>query len=496
MACADRVRGRRDDVRLRRRVEYARRRRLRFLLLRFARGRVALIDPLAAQLPGATPAMFAPTGFVPSPVAPYAAVPICGPGLSLMMAALAIVGGRGSVFLLVPAFAALLVWLTFAFGRQLDDGATGAASAILVASSPIFLYQAVQPMSDVPAAALWLAALVSLGSGAPPSGNPDRARVGEILGGVCASLAVLTRPNLAIAVIPLLALLRTPRSWIRFALAALPGVAVLAWLNAVRYGSPLASGYGDAGALFSAAHVMPNLRRYPRWLLETQTPFIGLAALAPWWARSDRWRFRLTVVAGTSAALMTVTYLAYAVFDEWWYIRFLLPALPVVVVFSVAVFLRAAAWVFPHGGRSLFAIGITIPLALWYVQVGRSRHVFDLQPLEARFVLAARYAVEHLPPRAVFLAVQQSGSLRFHAGKPTLAWDGIPSNALDGTIAALAAEGIPVFFALEDAEEPGFRSRFAGQTCGGLDWPPLAEIHAAVRVRFYDVRVCQTTWRR
>ena len=64
------------------------------------------------------------------------------------------------VFLVVPLFAALLVWFTFALGRALDDEVTGLGAAVLLACSPIFLYQAVQPMSDVPAAALWLAAFV------------------------------------------------------------------------------------------------------------------------------------------------------------------------------------------------------------------------------------------------------------------------------------------------------------------------------------------------
>ena len=33
---------------------------------------------------------------------------------------------------------------------------------------------------------------------------------------------------------------------------------------------------------------------------------------------------------------------------------------------------------------------------------------------------------------------------------------------------------------------PGFRARFAGEARGPLDWPPLAEVHAPVRVRVYD----------
>src|SRR5713226_5355673 len=86
----------------------------------FAHGRVGLTNPLSGIIPGATPAMFAPTGFVPSRIAPFAAVPICGPGLALAMAA-ASVAGRGAVFLVVPICAALAVWLTYVLGRRLDD---------------------------------------------------------------------------------------------------------------------------------------------------------------------------------------------------------------------------------------------------------------------------------------------------------------------------------------------------------------------------------------
>src|SRR6187431_955876 len=59
-------------------------------------------------------------------------------------------------------------------------------------------------------------------------------------------------------------------------------------INAARYGSPLASGYGSTDVLFAWAHVAPNLARYPRWLLETHTPFVLLAAAGPWRRGGDR----------------------------------------------------------------------------------------------------------------------------------------------------------------------------------------------------------------
>lgn len=441
-----------------------------------AHGQLTLTDPLSQMLPDSTSAMFAPAGFVPSRIAPFAAVPICGPGLALIMSA-ASFASRDAVFLVVPAFAAAAVWLTFAAGRRLDDAVTGAAAAVLLATSPIFLYQSVQPMSDVPAATLWLAALVLLS--APGDAGPR-----QIAAGVCASAAVLLRPNIGLIVLPLLAVLRDPGARLRFGLAAVPGLAALAWLNAARYGSALMSGYGSTDVLFSVAHVAPNLARYPRWLFETETPFIAVAVLAPWWAwRSRRSSARLVLVLVSAVVLTAATYLAYTVFDDWWYIRFLLPALPVLFILSVAVWLeplrRHPRW------RAAGAIVIAALLGAWHVHVARTRLVFDLQGLESRFIVAGKYAARALPDNAVILAVQQSGSVRYYGGRSTIAWDAIPPDALDRMIEALGRLGRPVFIVLEDDEVSRFRARFATERLGGLDWPAHAEVHAPVRVHVY-----------
>ena len=114
------------------------------------------------------------------------------------------------------------------------------------------------------------------------------------------------------------------------------------------------------------------------------------------------------------------------------------------------------------------------------------RHVTELQRLESRFRLAGDYAARALLHDAVVISVQQSGSVRFHGRRDTIAWDAIPGEALDRTIAQLQAGGHHVYLALEDAEEPRFRLRFGGQRFGGLDWPPLTVIEAPARVRFYE----------
>ena len=195
------------------------------------------------------------------------------------------------MFLLVPLCAALTVWLTVVLGRELTEPAAGVLGALLVAVSPTFLLQAAQPMSDVPVAALWLSALVL-------ARRPSTAAA--ILAGVVSSLAILVRPNLAPLLLLVAAACATREAarpiarpsrlraanppWTRaiwLLLAAMPGVVALGAIQAVRYGSPLGSGYGSFDDLFALSNVAPNLARYPRWMTETHTPLIWLWLLAP-----------------------------------------------------------------------------------------------------------------------------------------------------------------------------------------------------------------------
>ena len=71
---------------------------------------------------------------------------MCPPGLPIVMAPLRWIHAE---LIVVPLLGAFAVWLTFVFGRRLAAAPAGAASAVLVACSPIFLYQIVQPMTDV-----------------------------------------------------------------------------------------------------------------------------------------------------------------------------------------------------------------------------------------------------------------------------------------------------------------------------------------------------------
>jgi hypothetical protein len=197
----------------------------------FSRFTTHIEQPLAASAPWPRAAWtFTPAGHLPSPSRAGAIVPMCPPGLPLVMA---VARWIHADLLVVPLLGALAVWLTFVLGCRIDAPLTGAASAVLLACSPIFLYQIVQPMTDVPAAAWWLAAAVLA------IGTPRR----PFAAGLAASMAILTRPNLLPLAVPV-ALYLGRRSLRSFVGGLIPGVVVLALLNWRMYGSPFASGYG------------------------------------------------------------------------------------------------------------------------------------------------------------------------------------------------------------------------------------------------------------
>jgi hypothetical protein len=169
-------------------------------------GPLQVPEALALEAPWPdAPLTFAPVGHLPSPTVAGAAVPICPPGLPLAMAPFVAVGGTRAAFAVVPLFGVLLVLAVHAVGARFG-ARIGLASAVLAAASPVFLYQLVQPMSDVPAAALWMLA-VALATGTKPRH--------AAWSGAATSAAILVRPNLVPlgVVIGLFLLLRPERSW-------------------------------------------------------------------------------------------------------------------------------------------------------------------------------------------------------------------------------------------------------------------------------------------
>ena len=450
----------------------------------FAAGQLQPASTLAARVPwpdaGKT---FTPGGFVTSETDPSAAAPVCAPGFSLLLAPFVAIGGLDAMFLLTPLAGALLVWMTFAAGSALMNPVSGAMAAVLVACSPVTLYQIVQPMNDVTTAALWMAVFVALLSRR------------WTLAGLSCGVALLVRPNLLpVAVVAGVFVISTCdsaslfRRVAAFAVAALPFALLVLWLNSALYGSPFRTGYGQLGQLFGVSGIPLNASRYFRWLVDTHTPFPLLAVGAPFVVQREKRAdamFAIGVVVATSAV-----YFLYTPFDDWSYLRFLLPAIAVMFVLASIVFVQLVQYVVSGFSRSArvfnrFAIpaAMTAAIAVFCVRTAEDRLAFNLHFLEQRYRSAGIIVRDRLPENAVVLSVWDSGAVRFHGRKEALSWAGLDPAWLDRSLAWLDEHGRPPYILVESWEEPAFRNRFANNSdAGKLDWPPRYEIDRVVRI--------------
>ena len=432
---------------------------------------------------------FVPPGYAIATV-PGFIVPTYSTGLPLVMAAFERVSGRrAAVFYVVPLLGAIAVWMTGRLGARVHSRLAGAISAVLLAASPSFVCQSVQPVSDVPAAAWWT---ISLALAVRPG---SWSAIGA---GLAASMAILTRPNLA----PLAAVLGAFFVWsvVRpgaddrraafrhlalFVIAAIPGCLAVAALNRYLYGSPLRSGYGRLDDLYAWKRLLPNLNRYPRWLVETQSPLVCLAPAAPFVAngvqRPDEPALRadhVWLLLAFSAAVL-LSYLFWGVFeiDNWFYLRFLLPAYPPLLVLSVVVAIEVPRRLASRKDVGLLAsILLCAVAASWEMWITLDRRVLDLQLAERPYRDVGQYAARVMPREAIFIAGLHSGTIRYYANRLTVNYDRLDPKSLDTAIAALRARGYHPYIALEEGEQPTFAKKFGSRSeLSRLDWPPAAQ---------------------
>jgi hypothetical protein len=279
---------------------------------------------------------------------------------------------------------------------------------------------------------------------------------------------------------------RTPRRRIGaaavYAACCAVGCVIVALTQQAFFGSPLASGYGSLALLFSIEHVGPNLSRYLGWLWTTHTPFIALAALAPWLLPGS-----LTWLYVGLLLVNLGLYVPYVVFDDWSFLRFLLPTIPLVLILAIAVVdaLARRARV-PHA--RLVSVAAAMLLSFFLVREARDRNAFRLQSMESRFARAGTFVAARLPENALVITSWESGSVRFYAGRKTLVWDSLDPAWLDRALAYVRSRGYEPYLLFESREEQDFRQRFAGSTVAALDWPPMAEVASQVRIYRPDDR--------
>ena len=457
-----------------------------------ASGRLEDEEPLARLVawPNATWA-FSPLGYRPGSDLGEL-VPTYPAGLPLVMTAARLFGGELAGYLVVPFLGAIAVLATYGIGVRLHSRIAGVTAALLLATSPIALFQIVQPMSDVAAAGWWALALVLALS---------PLRYGPLAAGAASGLAVLTRPNLLpFALVIALAVSNYPRGYeerrrrfdrlVGFSAGIVPAIGAHFLMQWRLYGSPFTSGYGSVGELYGFNSIWPNAIGYARRLVHGEGPAIAVGFVAAIVVAIVRRRTetpslkRAVVLATTGFVIVLVSYLPYAVFTEWSYLRFLLPAFPLAFVL-IGAFVADALLRVPSTIRTAIWLCVLAAVASTNVLRAKDEQAFAMQRYESRYRLAGLYLAASAPANTVIVTSQESGGARYYTRLPILRWDQLDVD-LDTAVAALRAMRRHPVLLVEDWEGPQITKRHPRSVNARLDWAPRGEFGDETRVFLYD----------
>jgi hypothetical protein len=457
------------------------------------RGNPVVAQPWANDVPWPNSIQsFSPMGYRPK--GPDAIVPTYPAGLPLLMAAAQTVAGHCAVFWITPILGAVFVIFTWLLGRRLGSSRGGVIAAWLVATSSPMLFMLIVPLTDVPVAAVWTVAwYLLLGPGVWSAAGA----------GLVAGFASLIRPNLA----PLAGLFvlwkivqlvrgasseRGPRfrQLVAVGVGLLPGALALAAINQHLYGSPLLTGYGSAAGYFALSHVPQNVKNYWSWFLETETPVavLGLIALVlplkrVWTNVPDR---GVIVFGALFVFGLWAQYQAFLVFDAWWFIRFLLPCWPFILIGTGRVIELAIRPGWPITAVAVFVV--VTALGLRGLGLAMDNGTFDAWRGEHKYVTVGQLAGSSTEENSVLLSMQHSGSIRYYGGRMTIRYEWMQPGRVDQDMAWLGAHGAHPYALLEDWEADALRASFAGTATGQrLKDPPVFVYDGPSKTILYDL---------
>ena len=411
-----------------------------------------------------------PLAFVPGP-RPRSMAPSYPPGFSLHIAvATALVGKGRAPYLVNPVVASLCLALVFLLGRELGlSRGSAAAGAAILAASPIYLWAGGQPMSDL-VATFWAVAAILAALRA-------RRQQGWSVGaGAALGMAVLVRPTNLLLLLPLgFVGWRRRRSFALAVAGGLPfAIFLVAW-NHAAYGGFLRTGYsGVVGADLAVANFPARFPYYLSWLVAQLSPLIPLGWLGLVVAGGRPLRDRLALLAWF-ASLLTF-YCFWESYEAWWYTRFLLPAIPALIV-GAALVARDLSNRLVAGrprlgflrGPAAIALVALVARAEW--QSGRELRPISFFQWGQKFADGSRTLGRALRgQRALVVSREFSAAVHTFNGLPILRWDRMSPDDVAIVAERARAHGYAVMAALLSEEVEPARRRVPGT------WEVLARI--------------------
>jgi hypothetical protein len=411
-----------------------------------------------------------------------------------------LVGSMSGAVVIVNILAALAAGaLLYASCRHLNLRPAWAAAATgALWFCPFFLNSALQPMSDLLATTWALATLYAA--------MRARERISwTITCGAAFGIAVLIRPTNTLLAFPILAGLGLqPLRLAGASLGALPAGLFVLCLNFQLFGSPLATGYGspiqilhairaDPTEPYSVIYVRHHLTQFVYWAALGIGPLTLFALTLPFFRRC---RTRDWAVQAIWICALIGFYAFYQPAGEaWFYIRFLLPCIPsllMLIVGGLAGFWERLESAYRTPIRSLppfhrlraestarkgiAAFALVIFSVGWMVVATYRFSILNLAEGEKTYPVTAQWAIDHLPPSALIWSSGMSGAIYYYTQFPIVRFDFINKDRVSDFFTAATTAQHPMYAVLWPHEIDEMMNRIAGR------WTKIAELRGSVTV--------------
>jgi hypothetical protein len=389
------------------------------------------------------------------------------------MAVLAGIFGWGiGPFLVSPLAALSVLFLMYSLARRMGlSPIMSFAGACIIAAFPVFLFIAVQPMSDVLAAA-WVILVVFAAL---------RSRKREswaLLAGAGFGMSVLVRPSNILVLFALAAALPFKlKAYLKFFLGGCLFGAVQLGFNQNLYGNPFVSGYRTEVV---NALALPNLPRLipfiGRWLSRMLTPLVLFSWFAVMADRKVPLRDRLVLFLWFAPFL--IFYGLYQPLENWTFIRFFLPALPAVILSALFVLRDGTSYALQKT-HSADRIGtgkkrtraqlikiaaVALVILVVFVEIGEVKklRLLDVDEYESVYKKSCLAVKEALPENSVVIAGQLSGALTYYTHVLPCLWDSLQPSSFSVLQFKASQRGFGIYALLFPHEESEFQKYAPG----------------------------------
>ena len=414
-------------------------------------------------------------------------------GLPLHLALATALAGAGNAVVVVNVLAALAAaLLMYASCRHLKlDPPWALGATLTLCACPFFINSALQPMSDLLATTWALATLYAA------MRSRERTLWAFLCGGAGA-IAVLVRPSNALLAFPILvAFGLSPRRYLWAALAAIPGVLFESYVSWKLFASPPffhgTTGYSnplqifdifnhDRTKPFSVVYLANSIPNFSLWIFLYLSPLVVCAFALPFFAggRTRDW--------ATQAVWFLVVAGCYSLYqpagEVWWYLRFLLPAFPALIMLATGG--AANIWKLwehrhfpPFAGSAAKWSGAAktiVIVALLVLSIGWSAAAtLHLPVLNQRggaklYAAVPQWALDHLPANAVILCSDFSGSFYYYTSFPIVRYDALQPAKTTAFLQAAGNQQRPLYVVVWPRDLDQTLARLGGH------WVKLAEV--------------------